>query len=72
MGAFEQDEIEDGGYFGEQEDPIDLDGEARCSMQMLKGVERHFIDYFIEKVGPSLKTEQVRESVFSTLTQILH
>ena len=51
---------------------IDLDGEARATQQlMLKQVERQFIEYFLQKIGPSRKTEQVRESVFSTLTGIL-
>ena len=63
---------EDDGYCGdEHEDAIDLDGEARSQREMLKQVERIFIDYFLRKVGPSRKTEQVRESVFQTLTQIL-
>ena len=39
---------------------------------MLKRVESTFINYFLEKVGPSRKTEEVRESVFSTLTEILN
>lgn len=47
---------EDEGYCG-QEDAIDLDGEVRCSLEMLKQVERTFIDYFLRKIGPSRKTE---------------
>ena len=60
-------------YSGDEhdDDAIDLEGEAHCSLQMLKRVERTFIDYFLRKVGPSRKTEQVRESVFSTLTELL-
>ena len=54
-----------------QEDPIDLDGEANCSMQMLKQVEQQFIAYFLKKIGPSRKTEEIRQSVYSTLTEIL-
>ena len=64
-------EDEDGYCGDEHEDAIDLDGEARSQREMLKQVERIFIDYFLRKVGPSRKTEQVRESVFQTLTQIL-
>ena len=50
---------------------IDLEGEEDCAREMLRKVERQFIAYFIDKIGPSRKTEAVRESVFSTLTEIL-
>ena len=55
----------------ESEEPIDFDNEAQSSLQMLRRVEKQFCGYFMMKVGPSKKTEAVRESVFSTLTEIL-
>lgn len=38
---------------------------------MLKRVEEQFVEYFMDKIGPSRKTEKNREKVFSTLTKIL-
>lgn len=59
-------------YSGDvHEDAIDLDGEVNCSYEMLKQVERTFINYFLRKIGPSHRTEKIRDSVFSTLTQLL-
>ena len=57
--------------FIEQEDPIDIEAEARSSLKMLKRVEEQFVEYFMDKIGPSRKTEKNREKVFSTLTKIL-
>ena len=76
-GEEEEDQVQhivDNGYCGdvhEDDAIIDLDGEVNCSYEMLKQVERTFINYFLRKIGPSRKTETVRDSVFSTLTQML-
>mmetsp|Transcript_42244 Transcript_42244/g.55664 ORF Transcript_42244/g.55664 Transcript_42244/m.55664 type:complete len:87 (+) Transcript_42244:21-281(+) len=39
--------------FGEHDEPIDFDGEARSCREQLRRVEQQFTAYFLAKIGPS-------------------
>ena len=61
----------DAAGFGDANEPIDLDDEARCGREQLRLVEQQFTAYFLAKIGPSRQTEAIRQGVLTTLEQVL-